>query len=48
MAGTAYRGGEKKGSTGRPVPLLSHFLLARAATARRQAKKKARHARKKA
>ena len=48
VAGTAYRGGEKKGSTGRPVPLLSHFLLARAATARRQAKKKARHARKKA
>ena len=31
IAGTAYRGGEKKGSTGRPVPLLTHFLLNRAA-----------------
>lgn len=32
IAGTAYRGGEKKGSTGRPVPLLTHFLMGRAAT----------------
>ncbi len=39
VAGTAYRGGEKKGSTGRPVPLLSHFLLSRAAAARKGAKK---------
>jgi leucyl aminopeptidase len=39
VAGTAYRGGEKKGSTGRPVPLLTHFLMARAAAARRGAKK---------
>ena len=31
IAGTAWRSGEKKGSTGRPVPLLTHFLLARAA-----------------
>lgn len=31
VAGTAYRGGKEKGSTGRPVPLLTHFLLARAA-----------------
>jgi leucyl aminopeptidase len=30
IAGTAYRGGKKKGSTGRPVPLLTHFLMARA------------------
>jgi leucyl aminopeptidase len=30
IAGTAWRSGEKKGSTGRPVPLLAHFLLARA------------------
>jgi leucyl aminopeptidase len=30
IAGTAYRGGKKKGSTGRPVPLLAHFLMARA------------------
>ncbi|QDX80089.1 leucyl aminopeptidase [Denitratisoma sp. DHT3] len=31
IAGTAYRGGDKKGSTGRPVPLLTHFLMGRAA-----------------
>jgi leucyl aminopeptidase len=31
IAGTAYRSGKEKGSTGRPVPLLAHFLLARAA-----------------
>jgi len=30
IAGTAWKSGEKKGSTGRPVPLLTHFLLARA------------------
>jgi leucyl aminopeptidase len=30
IAGTAYRSGKEKGSTGRPVPLLAHFLLARA------------------
>ncbi len=30
IAGTAWRGGDKKGSTGRPVPLLTHFLLTRA------------------
>lgn len=29
IAGTAYRGGAKKGSTGRPVPLLVQFLLHR-------------------
>jgi leucyl aminopeptidase len=27
IAGTAWRGGKEKGSTGRPVPLLMHFLL---------------------
>ena len=27
IAGTAYRGGAAKGSTGRPVPLLLEFLL---------------------
>ena len=32
VAGTAWKSGEKKGSTGRPVPLLTHFLLARAGT----------------
>ncbi len=30
IAGTAYKGGRDKGSTGRPVALLVHFLLARA------------------
>jgi leucyl aminopeptidase len=33
IAGTAYKSGKDKGSTGRPVPLLAHFLLARAAKA---------------
>ncbi|WP_172600087.1 leucyl aminopeptidase [Sulfuricystis multivorans] len=33
IAGTAYKTGKEKGSTGRPVPLLSHFLLDRAAKA---------------
>ena len=31
VAGTAFRGGSAKGATGRPVPLLTHFLMARAA-----------------
>ncbi len=31
VAGTAYKSGKEKGSTGRPVPLLTHFLLERAA-----------------
>ena len=30
IAGTAYKGGREKGSTGRPVSLLVHFLLNRA------------------
>lgn len=30
IAGTAWRSGAKKGSTGRPVPMLSEFLLQRA------------------
>ena len=30
IAGTAWRSGGKKGSTGRPVPLLSEFVLERA------------------
>jgi len=29
IAGTAWKSGDKKGSTGRPVPLLTHFLLTR-------------------
>ena len=30
IAGTAWKSGPNKGATGRPVPLLTHFLLARA------------------
>jgi leucyl aminopeptidase len=30
IAGTAWRSGAGKGSTGRPVPLLTHFLMKRA------------------
>jgi leucyl aminopeptidase len=30
IAGTAWKSGTEKGSTGRPVPLLTHFLLERA------------------
>ena len=30
IAGTAWKSGKEKGSTGRPVPLLSQFLMARA------------------
>ncbi len=31
IAGTAYKSGKEKGSTGRPVPLLTQFLIDRAA-----------------
>ena len=34
VAGTAWLGGSHKGSTGRPVPLLTEFLLQRAARAK--------------
>ena len=30
IAGTAWKSGKEKGATGRPVPLLTHFLLKRA------------------
>lgn len=30
IAGTAWKSGKEKGATGRPVPLLVHFLIARA------------------
>ncbi|OQA33430.1 MAG: Cytosol aminopeptidase [Betaproteobacteria bacterium ADurb.Bin341] len=30
IAGTAYLSGKEKGATGRPVPLLCHFLMKRA------------------
>ena len=32
IAGTAWRSGATKGATGRPVALLTHFVLARAKT----------------
>ena len=31
IAGTAWKSGKDKGATGRPVPLLAHFLMTRAA-----------------
>jgi leucyl aminopeptidase len=34
IAGTAWKSGAAKGATGRPVPLLSHFVLARASQAK--------------
>jgi len=30
IAGTAWRSGKNKGATGRPVPMLSQFLMNRA------------------
>jgi len=30
IAGTAWKSGKEKGATGRPVPLLAHFLIERA------------------
>jgi leucyl aminopeptidase len=29
IAGTAWKSGKDKGSTGRPVPLLTHYLMRR-------------------
>jgi leucyl aminopeptidase len=37
IAGTAWRSGKDKGATGRPVPLLSHFLIERAQRTGRKA-----------
>jgi leucyl aminopeptidase len=34
IAGTAWKSGKEKGATGRPVPLLTEFLLQRAAAAK--------------
>lgn len=34
IAGTAWKSGKEKGATGRPVPLLTNFLMQRAAQAR--------------
>ena len=33
IAGTAWAGGKNKGSTGRPVPLLTRYLINQAPTA---------------
>jgi leucyl aminopeptidase len=33
IAGTAWKSGKEKGATGRPVPLLAHFLMQRAEAA---------------
>jgi leucyl aminopeptidase len=30
IAGTAWKSGAAKGATGRPVPLLTHFVLSHA------------------
>ena len=35
IAGTAWRSGKEKGATGRPVPLLAHFLIDRANRAKK-------------
>jgi leucyl aminopeptidase len=42
IAGTAWRSGEKKGSTGRPMPLLTQFLINRASKVKPAAKSAAR------
>ena len=36
VAGTAWRGGDKKGSTGRPMPLLTQFLINRASKGKKK------------
>jgi leucyl aminopeptidase len=38
IAGTAWRSGDKKGSTGRPIPLLTQFLISRASKVKPAAK----------
>jgi len=40
IAGTAYRTGSNKGSTGRPVPLLTHYLINRCDSSRGKRKEK--------
>lgn len=40
IAGTAWRSGKEKGATGRPVPLLCHFLIERARTPSKAAPKR--------
>jgi leucyl aminopeptidase len=40
IAGTAWKSGKDKGATGRPVSLLSHFLIERAAAAKPTGRKR--------
>ena len=40
IAGTAWKSGKEKGATGRPVPLLTHFLIARSTMARSVSRKR--------
>ena len=40
IAGTAWRSGKDKGATGRPVPLLTQFVMQRAKAKQNRAKKK--------
>ncbi len=40
IAGTAWKSGKEKGATGRPVPLLTHFLIARAGTEKNISRKR--------
>jgi leucyl aminopeptidase len=42
IAGTAWRSGKEKGSTGRPVSMLTHFLMDRAAQVQKNASGKRR------
>ena len=42
IAGTAWRSGKEKGATGRPVPLLTHFLMDRARDAQKPSGKRRR------
>jgi leucyl aminopeptidase len=42
IAGTAWRSGKEKGATGRPVPLLTQFLIERASRAPKSAGKRKR------
>ena len=38
IAGTAWKGGADKGATGRPVGLLTHFVMAQAASPEKAAR----------
>lgn len=40
IAGTAWKSGKEKGATGRPVPLLTHFLIARSTMVKSPSRKR--------